>query len=101
MGAYFAHLLGAKKYLLLKDVDGVFDGDPRSGGSRLFRRISARSLMALRTSAVDKVFPGFILRNAINCWIINGLRPARVHEFLRGRPTIMTEIIPDETSPSE
>ncbi len=50
LAALVAHLVRADLLVLLSDVDGLFDGDPRRPGARLVREVSgAADLAAVRT----------------------------------------------------
>ncbi|MBD8505670.1 glutamate 5-kinase [Hoyosella sp. G463] len=39
LAALVAHLVGADALVLLSDVDGLYDGDPRKGGARLINQV--------------------------------------------------------------
>jgi glutamate 5-kinase len=41
LAALVAHLIGAEGLVLLSDVDGLYDGDPRRSGSRLLSEVEA------------------------------------------------------------
>src|SRR2546423_2246900 len=41
LAALVAHLIGAEGLVLLSDVDGLYDGDPRQAGSRLLSEVEA------------------------------------------------------------
>ncbi|MEO6879686.1 MAG: glutamate 5-kinase [Mycobacteriaceae bacterium] len=41
LAALVAHLVGADALVLLSDVDGLYDGDPRRGGARMVREVSS------------------------------------------------------------
>src|SRR5690606_27783824 len=43
LAALVAHLIGADGLVLLSDVDGLYDGDPRKPGSRLLAEVEAPS----------------------------------------------------------
>ncbi|GAA2573739.1 glutamate 5-kinase [Pseudonocardia hydrocarbonoxydans] len=46
LAALVAHLIGADALVLLSDVDGLHDGDPRRPGSRLVREVDAPADLA-------------------------------------------------------
>ncbi|NLE82841.1 MAG: glutamate 5-kinase [Rhodococcus sp.] len=41
LAALVAHLVGADALVLLSDVDGLYDGDPRKGGAELIREVDS------------------------------------------------------------
>jgi glutamate 5-kinase len=43
LAALVAHLIGAEGLVLLSDVDALYDGDPRAGGTRKITEIAAES----------------------------------------------------------
>jgi len=75
IAAWVAGTLGLD-LLLLKSVDGI------SEGSRLLETI----ILPIKTEVVDPAFLPYVLRNAINTFIINGTDPDRVRQFLTGHP---------------
>ncbi|MFC4942253.1 glutamate 5-kinase [Pseudonocardia sp. GCM10023141] len=54
LAALVAHLIGADALVLLSDIDGLYDGDPRSPGSRLLADVDAPTDLA----AVQVARPG-------------------------------------------
>ncbi|MBB3039063.1 glutamate 5-kinase [Hoyosella altamirensis] len=40
LAALVAHLVGADALILLSDVDGLYDGDPRKGGAKIIREVA-------------------------------------------------------------
>lgn len=90
IGAYFASLLGAEIYVLLKSIDGI----RKTGTEEVFSKISAKELIKLGGDVVDPVLPNFIRASKLHCWLINGQKPERFIDLLNGRPTEGTEITP-------
>ena len=43
LAALVAHLIGAEALILLSDVDGLYDGDPRAGGTRKITEVLSES----------------------------------------------------------
>ena len=43
LAALVAHLIGAEALILLSDVDGLYDGDPRQGGTRKITEVLSES----------------------------------------------------------
>jgi aspartokinase-like uncharacterized kinase len=66
------------------DVDGVFDGE------KLLDTVLAQDLPA--ESCVDRALPGFLKKNRMDVFVVNGLYPDRVISALRREPTIGTMI---------
>jgi glutamate 5-kinase len=51
LAALVAHLIGAEALVLLSDVDGLYDGDPRRSGARLVAEVEAPADLAAVTVA--------------------------------------------------
>jgi aspartokinase-like uncharacterized kinase len=91
---YIANQLGAKKVVLVTDVDGIFSEDPKKHSSvQLICSISARQLDSMneRTS-VDKFLPKLLLKKRVECYVVNGLFPERVEAILSGQNDVYTLI---------
>lgn len=88
VAAHVARLVGATTLLLLKSVDGVFAGDPRSNpDAPLLPRVTRSQLP--RYGVVDREFAKWV-KGIDACWIINGRRPARVKQWLETGTTLGT-----------
>jgi molybdenum storage protein len=91
-GAYLvAEVFGARKMILVKDVDGVFTADPRTDPSaKLIPRIAAAELIErnLTTLPLDRVVPELLTRArlATEVQVINGLVPGNLTRALAGEP---------------
>ncbi|MEB3367960.1 glutamate 5-kinase [Saccharopolyspora mangrovi] len=46
LAALVSHLVGADALVLLSDVDALYDGDPRKGGSKVIREVTSAADMA-------------------------------------------------------
>ncbi len=78
IAAWVARVLRAKRLVLLKDVDGVFDRDPSdSARPRLRRQVTRHHLGGV----VDSYFAQ-ALGPRTPCWILNGECPERVAALL-------------------
>jgi aspartokinase-like uncharacterized kinase len=91
---YIAHRLGAQQVLLITDVDGVFESDPKQQyGAKLIDKISANQLskLSVRTS-VDAAFSGLLMKWPTVCYVVNGLFPERIETILAGKKTLSTLI---------
>ena len=59
LAALVAHLVGADALVLLSDVDGLYDGDPRRPGARLLADVDAPTdLEAVRVARARRGGPG-------------------------------------------
>ena len=94
IAAFLTGAVGAKRLVLVKDVDGVFDQDPkRAPKALLIREVRASGLVGQQT-CVDEYLPSLLLRYRIPCFVVNGRFPERIERLLRGEPTICTAILP-------
>jgi len=85
---YIACKIGAKKLVLIKDVDGVYDAN-----GNLLDKVSIEWLSENK-SCLDKYFPLLASKCSIRrIFIINGLFPGRLRKVLYGERTICTEVI--------
>jgi 5-(aminomethyl)-3-furanmethanol phosphate kinase len=94
IAVYLAGRLQADKVLLVTDVDGVYKSDPKTNSeAKLIENISTGDLLAMneRTS-VDKALPKLLLALHVECFVVNGLFPARIEAVLAGQDTIRTLI---------
>lgn len=91
IAAYIAGLVQAKALILLKDVDGIFERDPRSDPqAALLPQVKRAELKQYR--CVDRAFPR-ALGGVRSCWIINGRCPERLEELLQKGRTKGTVIL--------
>jgi aspartokinase-like uncharacterized kinase len=90
IAAWVARRLGARRLVLLKDVDGLFAGPPGAGRrSGVRRRVAGARVRGV----VDPYFRRALGRGQI-CWIVNGRRPERVATLLETGSTYGTEVTP-------
>src|SRR6266702_2967266 len=93
MGLYFAHHMGAARYVIVTDVDGVCEHAPGPGNSvSPISEMQVAELENLPSSKLDAAFPGFFRRYPLQTMVINGKYPARVLAAIFGRRTLGTEI---------
>ena len=85
IAAWVAKQTGA---VLIKatDVDGIF----RNG--KLVREISAASCIRNRASCIDFALPEFLLKNRMECLIVNGKFSDRVIQAVYGKPVLSTVV---------
>lgn len=94
MGLYFATLLGARRYVVVSDVDGVYACLPSPGtASPPLSPLTPDELEALPSSKLDRAFPAYFRSYPLPTTVVNGKFPGRVSDAIRGRLTIGTQII--------
>lgn len=106
LGAYFAFLLGAARYVVLTDVDGVYRdfnptgaagpaGSNGSGGSGgLLAECTAAELEALGATSVDRCLAPFLRATGLPAWVLNGRFPERLGQLVDGGTPVGTAIRP-------
>jgi aspartokinase-like uncharacterized kinase len=95
IAARIAGLAHAKKLILVKDVDGIFDSGPKKGrNAKIFRDLPLRMLRSLGQTCVDSFLPRVLRKHRLECYIVNGAHPTRIEAILDGVPTICTRIKP-------
>jgi aspartokinase-like uncharacterized kinase len=94
IAVHIAIRLQVTKVLLVTDVDGIYNNDPKEDPeAKLINILSAKELLAInKRTSVDKNLPKLILKNPIDCFIVNGLFPERIQLILTGQDTIYTLI---------
>jgi len=93
IAAYVAKKMGAKRLVLLKDVDGVFRIDPKKGNAELIPEVTVEELSGMESSCLDREFPGFVKGLGMEVWIINGEYPKRIKQILNNKKTKGTRIL--------
>ena len=93
IAAYVAKGMGAKRLVLLKDVDGVFTADPKKGDAKLIPELTTDGLSAMGDSCLDREFPGFVKDSGLEVWIINGKRPERIRDIMNKKKTKGTRVL--------
>ncbi len=96
ISAMIASSLKAEKFILVKDVDGIFTADPKKKcRAKIFKRISAEKLLNENMeSCVDRFLPKILIENQLVCYVVNGNHPVRIESVLDGRKDLYTKIIP-------
>ncbi|MGA2681116.1 MAG: hypothetical protein ABSF44_04865 [Candidatus Bathyarchaeia archaeon] len=91
---YVAGRLHVPRVVLVTDVDGVYNCDPKKfSDARLIRRLSACDLLEMeKRTSVDRFLPKLLLQFKVECFVVNGLQPQRVEAILNGKKTICTLI---------
>lgn len=94
MGLYFAKTLRAPRYVIVSNVDGVFDCDPEPDTIKApFSRLNVQELERLPSSKLDSQFPEWFRRYRVPTWVVNGKYPSRVSACIQGKATLGTEIV--------
>jgi hypothetical protein len=94
IAVYIASRLKVTKVLLVTDVDGIYNNDPKTvSDAKLINDISASELLAMnKRTSVDEELPKQLLKNPIDCYVVNGLFPERIKSVLEGQEAICTLI---------
>jgi len=94
IAAHVAGLVHAEKLVLVTDVDGVFNEDPKqSVGTKLIEELSAEELMGWnKRTSVDKTLPKILLETKTDCYVVNGRYPERIMHILENKKTVCTHI---------
>lgn len=96
IAAYIALRVKARSLILVKDVDGIFTGDPKGHKDvTLIREVSASELQEkIRQSCVDEFLPILLKGEGLNCYVVNGRHPNRIVSLLMGEYAVCTHILP-------
>jgi molybdenum storage protein len=86
-----AELVGAERMIYVKDVDGIYDADPRKhAGARHMADVRAADILAmdLPDLPVERELLRCVRRSHLldRCVLINGLDPANLGRAVRGEP---------------
>ncbi len=94
IAVYIADRLQVTKVLLVTDVDGIYNGDPKKfSEAKLINNLSVNELFAKnKRTSVDKALPKLLLKTPIDCFVVNGLFPERIKLILDGQDSIYTLI---------
>ena len=93
MGLYFASAFGARRYVIISDVDGIYERRPEKGpwGAPI-PQLSVTQLEHLPSSKLDRAFTEYFRRHALPTVIVNGRNPERVSAAIQGEATVGTRI---------
>jgi 5-(aminomethyl)-3-furanmethanol phosphate kinase len=93
ISAYIAGKLEAKKIVLITDVDGIFDKNPKEHtDAKLISKTSAHDLQTNARSSVDCALPKMLLELKTPCFVVNGFFVERVEAVLCGQNAVCTMI---------
>ncbi len=93
MAAYFADFLGAKRFAILTDVEGVFE-DLAAEHRRLLPVVTATRLIEMGPTSVDGCLAPFLLDRRLPCQVLDGYDLQGVSAWLKGDETRGTRIEP-------
>jgi len=82
VSAFLAGLLGTKRVVLLKRVDGIYRTFPPRPGDMPIRHIFSAELRRNPTTCVDALLPVLLERFGLRCLVTSGLEPANVERSL-------------------
>ena len=92
VAAWVAWLLSARSFAIATDVDGVFSSGRIGSEEHLLPKISARDLVAMGHTAVDRCAAEFLLGRSMDCFVFNGKDPERLGRWLTGEPARGTHV---------
>jgi 5-(aminomethyl)-3-furanmethanol phosphate kinase len=94
MGLYFASLLGARRYVVVSNVDGIYASTSSScSSSEPLSSLTPEELESLPSSKLDRVFPAYFRRYPLPTVVVNGKYPVRMSDAIRGKHTVGTAIV--------
>lgn len=94
IGLQFANLSGARRYVIVSDVDGIYESKPEGGlDTAPIPRLTGQDLERLPSSKLDRGFVDYLRRYPLPTIIVNGRHPDRLSAAIRGAPTLGTEIV--------
>jgi len=94
IGLQFASLSGARRYVIVSDVDGIYARGPQEGTpTEPIARLTAADMEGLPSSKLDRGFVDYFRRFPLPTVIVNGNHPERVSAAIQGKPTPGTEIL--------
>lgn len=92
IAAWVATRVGARRLILLKDVDGLYTTDPRrETGATFLKAVSVDTLQGYR--GVDRYLPALLQQQHLEVWMINGTKLDRLSQLLATGRTQGTRIV--------
>jgi aspartokinase-like uncharacterized kinase len=94
IAAFVACRVNADAVILAKDVDGIFDSDPKKNpNAKLIAKLSLSKLSKRAgQTGVDRYLPRLLKEKGLDCYFVNGLFPERIAQVLDGKETTCTWI---------
>ena len=96
VGAWVAWLLGAERYAVLTNVDGVYATGRVGEPEHLLPEVAAKDLAAMGHTSVDACAAAFIAAWGIEAAVLNGSHPERIVDWIERRPCRGTLIRPSQ-----
>lgn len=93
IAAWIARQAGAPLLVLLKDVDGLYPADPRTGDNLALLPVITPQQLS-RCNGVDPFLPSLLDGSGPAVWIINGAVPGRLATLLAGGQPPGTRVQP-------
>jgi 5-(aminomethyl)-3-furanmethanol phosphate kinase len=90
IAAWVAREAGARRLVLVKEVDGVYADWPPRGEP--LPRLTVAELAALRSGGVDVYLPTALENASFETWVISGRDPRRLTELLDRGTTVGTRV---------
>jgi len=95
ISAYIASIIGLKRVILVKDVDGLYSEDPKhSKTARFLERVKASEVSRMESSCLDSALPEFLISNGMKC-IVLGPDISELINVFRGLEFHGTVIVPE------
>jgi len=94
IAARVAGLSHANMLVLVKDVDGIFDKDPKTKNAKLIGELRLSELRLLDQTCIDPFLPRVLGKHRLECYVVNGKYPRRIEAILDGTLTVCTRIKP-------
>ncbi|MEM2362464.1 MAG: hypothetical protein QXQ20_01975, partial [Candidatus Nezhaarchaeales archaeon] len=89
IAAVIAKACSARRLILVKDVDGIYDP---SNQSKVLSEVSLSQLESMKT-CLDPLLPSLLRNSKMDCIVVNGLKPDRIRLVIEGLETICTKIL--------
>ena len=92
--AFIAAELNSEKLILVTDVDGIYNRDPKWDPSvELIPEMSISDLSEINArTSVDKYLSNILSHSQLDCYIVNGIYPKRIWAILENETTKCTRI---------
>ncbi len=85
IAAHIAAVVGARQFIKATDVDGMMIKGV------LVEQIGAGELEQINeVTCIDRALPGILMKEKINCIVVNGRYPERIIDLLDGRAAVCT-----------
>jgi aspartokinase-like uncharacterized kinase len=91
---YVSKKLEINNVIIITDVDGIFDQDPRKvSTSKIIEKLSAKELLDIgQNTCIDKFSAQLLINSQKKCYVVNGRYPKRIDAIFNEKKTIYTLI---------